>query len=180
MARNPITSKEEYREHVARVPGVFGDLDTSGTASPGTEVPTKNEEQASANVAEVETAIKEEENNEATKEVPVAEARRQTDVAGGQPSAEEVEEGAEAQETEEETEETEESESENDSDESDSNQTTEEENQTTEEENNEEGFDREALEARAHELGIQGNVANFRDETLISKVEEAEKDSSTD
>lgn len=82
----PLTP-ENYPAHVAAVPGIFGDTDTSGTAGPGAEVPTKNEEYAGTVVAETE----------ADTGAEVAEARRQVDAAAGGTFAEDVDAGAEEQ-----------------------------------------------------------------------------------
>ena len=82
----PLT-EENYPAHVAAVPGIFGDTDTSGTAGPGAEVPTKNEEFAGTVVAETEAETGAE----------VAEARRQVDAAAGGTFAEDVDQGAEEQ-----------------------------------------------------------------------------------
>lgn len=83
----PLT-EENYPAHVAAVPGIFGDTDTSGTAGPGAEVPTKNEEFAGTVVAETEAETGAE----------VAEARRQVDAAAGGTFAENVDAGAEERE----------------------------------------------------------------------------------
>lgn len=87
----PLTP-ENYPAHRAAVPGIFGDTDTSGTAGPGAEVPTKDEEFAGTVVAETEAETGAE----------VAEARRQVDAAAGGTFAEDVQEGAEEQEEQEE------------------------------------------------------------------------------
>lgn len=82
----PLTP-ENYAAHRAAVPGIFGDTDTSGTAGPGAEVPTKDEEFAGTVVAETE----------AEGGAEVAEARRQVDAAAAGTFAEDVDAGAEAQ-----------------------------------------------------------------------------------
>lgn len=87
-------SDEEYHARIAAVPGIFGDTDTTaGGAAAGTEVPSAQNELATAAAAEVE-ARKQAGDDEA-QDLSNDEARRQADVAGGAPSAEEVEKGAE-------------------------------------------------------------------------------------
>lgn len=88
---------EQYREHAANVPGIFGDTDTSGTAPEVDSVVTKNEELGGVSVARVdeEQVVAEgDDEQEEVEGVTGPEAKRQLDVAGPQPSAQEVEAGA--------------------------------------------------------------------------------------
>jgi hypothetical protein len=81
---------DEYWDHAARVPGVFGDLDTTAG---GNQTVAKNEEVANLDVAAVDAA--KEEGVEEVQDISADEARRQLDVAGDQPSAEEADKAAE-------------------------------------------------------------------------------------
>jgi hypothetical protein len=96
-APDAAETEEEYYQRVAlaRSTGIFGDTDTTeGAGANQTDVPSHDNEAATHAVAVADAA------EEAGEDSPEAnasddEARRQVDVAGLQPSAEEVEEGAE-------------------------------------------------------------------------------------
>lgn len=92
---------EQYREHAAAVPGIFGDTDTSGTAPGVDSVPTKNVELGGEAVARVDeaSATGSDEEQDEVEGTSDADALRQVDVAGDQPSAEEVQEGADGTES---------------------------------------------------------------------------------
>lgn len=92
-APSDVETEEAYRERIANVPGIFGDTDTTaGANASGVDVVSHNNELATQAVAEVEAA--KEQGDDEAEGVSSDEARRQVDVAGGQPSAEEVEAGA--------------------------------------------------------------------------------------
>jgi hypothetical protein len=98
-APDAAETEEEYYQRVAlaRTAGIFGDTDTTaGVGANQTDVPSHDNEAATDAVAQADAA---EEAGEDSDEANAsdAEARRQVDVAGGQPSAEEVEAGAQAQ-----------------------------------------------------------------------------------
>lgn len=82
---------DEYWDHAAKVPGIFGDTDTSGTAPEVDSVVSKNEEIGGLDVAAVDTA--QAEGDEDAEGVDSAEAKRQLDATAG-PSAQEVDAGA--------------------------------------------------------------------------------------
>jgi hypothetical protein len=85
---------DDYNEHVAQVPGIFGDTDTTAGAGANlTEVPSAQNELATVEVAEKDEAAAT--GDEEAQAASNDEARRQADVAGGQPSAEEVQAGSE-------------------------------------------------------------------------------------
>lgn len=91
-----VETEEEYHERIrlASTTGIFGDLDTTaGADASATDVPSSNNEAATVAVAEVDAAA--EEGDEEAAELSTDEARRQVDVAGVQPSAEEADAGAE-------------------------------------------------------------------------------------
>lgn len=95
---NPDTgeTQEEYQERVrlASTTGIFGDTDTTaGAGAVGQDVPSSNNEAATVAVAQADAAaVQDPESDEAN--ASVDEARRQVDVSGAQPSAEQVDEGA--------------------------------------------------------------------------------------
>lgn len=77
-------TEDEYNYRIANVPGIFGDTDTTaGVGATGTDVPSANNEQATAIAAAVE-ATDSEEADDASHD----EARRQAD-----PAADAAEEG---------------------------------------------------------------------------------------
>jgi hypothetical protein len=80
-----FASQEEYREHVANVPGIFGDTDTLEG-----DVVSHNNEAATVAVAEVDAST-----DDDAEELSHDQARRQVDAGTIVPSAEQVEEGAE-------------------------------------------------------------------------------------
>lgn len=89
-----LKSWDDYNAHVATVPGVFGDTDTTaGAGASGTDAVSRQNELATLEVAQKDEAA--EQGDDEAQEASDDEARRQADVAAGQPSAEEVEEGAE-------------------------------------------------------------------------------------
>lgn len=80
-----------YREHVGKVPGIFGDLDTTaGPDAAGIDVVSANNEAATVAEAEVDASDSDE-----AEGVTRGEARRQVDAGNTTPSAQEVEKGAE-------------------------------------------------------------------------------------
>jgi hypothetical protein len=86
-------TEEEYRARVqaASTTGIFGDTDTTaGAGANVTDVPSANNEAATVAVAEADAAPEDSEEADASTE----EARRQVDISGVQPSAEEAQEGA--------------------------------------------------------------------------------------
>lgn len=86
-------TEEEYRERIANVPGIFGDIDTTaGSNASGQDVVSSQNELATQAAAEVEARA--EDGDEEAAELSNDEARRQVDIAGPQPSAEEVDEAA--------------------------------------------------------------------------------------
>lgn len=87
-----VLTPENYKEHVANVPGIFGDTPTDPTIG-DVQVPTKNEEAAGVAVAENDADA--EEGDEEAAEASDAEAKRQVDAAGPTSDfAEEVDEAA--------------------------------------------------------------------------------------
>lgn len=87
-------TEEEYRERIANVPGIFGDIDTTaGVSASGIDTLSADNEQATAAAAAVEAQGNA--GDEEAAEMSHGEARRQADVAGEAPSAEQVEAGAE-------------------------------------------------------------------------------------
>lgn len=88
-----LKSWDDYNKHVAQVPGVFGDTDTTAGAGANlTDAVSAQNELATLEVAEKDEAAAT--GDEEAQQASDDEARRQADVAGGQPSAEEVEAGA--------------------------------------------------------------------------------------
>jgi hypothetical protein len=92
-AEDQVETEEEYRQRIANVPGIFGDIDTTaGVSASGTDVISAQNEIATQTAAEVEG--KADEGDEEAQDQSYDEARRQADVAGPQPSAEQVDERA--------------------------------------------------------------------------------------
>lgn len=89
-------TEKEYNERVANVPGIFGDIDTTAGVGAGQmDIPSRNNEEATVAAAEVESAKQLGDDDDDVQDASHDQARRQVDVAAdGQPSAEEVEEGA--------------------------------------------------------------------------------------
>jgi hypothetical protein len=85
-------TEDNIDEHVAQVPGIFGDTPTDATTARDSVV-SKNQEEATQNVAEV--AADAEDGDEDAEEATEAEAARQTDAAAPTGAyAEEVDEAA--------------------------------------------------------------------------------------
>lgn len=89
---NPDTEgfrdEDDVKNHAARVPGIFGDTPTDPTVG-DTVVVTKNEEVASQNVAEADTS-----DDDEAEDASVGEVKRQTDAAGRDEFAEDVDAAA--------------------------------------------------------------------------------------
>lgn len=84
---------DDYNAHVAAVPGVFGDIDTTaGAGAAGTDAISSKNELATVEVAQKDEAAQA--GDEEAAAVSDDEARRQVEVQGPQPSAEEVEAAA--------------------------------------------------------------------------------------
>jgi hypothetical protein len=91
-------TEENYDEHVAAVPGIFGTTPTDALSGERDSVVSKNQEVAGQNIAAVDAA--EEEGDEEAADVSDAEVARQTDAAAPSGAfAEEVDEAADEDES---------------------------------------------------------------------------------
>jgi len=83
-------TEEEYRERIANVPGIFGDIDTTaGVGATGTDTLAADNEQATVDQAAA-TADAQDGDEEAAEQVQSGAARRQTQAAATGETAEEV------------------------------------------------------------------------------------------
>lgn len=80
--------EDDVKQHAAHVPGIFGDTPTDPTIG-DTVVVTKNEEVAGQNVAEADAS-----GDDEAEDASVGEVKRQTDAAGRDEFAEDVDEAA--------------------------------------------------------------------------------------
>lgn len=83
--------EDDLKAHAAKVPGIFGDTPTDPSLGDSQTV-TKNEEEATVNLAEADLAAAEGDDEAA--DASQGEVKRQTDAVGAGETAEEVDEAA--------------------------------------------------------------------------------------